>query len=383
MLFSPYWQKGSGKMSNNGIAIIDNVGSRAGMNYYDEGLVTALSSFLKNVNVYSDYIGCNSANYHAWFRVCRGRKKNKALTFAIYLVSGLFSRLSGCHVVVLHVFETSFAHIIIFAFFRMIGMKKIAIVHDVEGFVDGESKTLKKILLSKLVDYLVVHNQYSKKRLQEIIASPNSISIIEHGNYSHSRGIQYGKEEAREKLQLDTKSNYLLFFGQIKKIKGLDVLLNALPKVPQNCKLIIAGLPWHNDFTEYQRIIERERIKERVILKLHFISDIERDLLFSAADICVLPYLKVFTSGVMLMSMSFGLPAMVSSIPPFLEVVDDGVNGLVFDVNDSDSLACRINRAFLDANSLVKIAQKAKEEVADRFSWEKIGLKYRKLIKAI
>ena len=53
----------------------------------------------------------------------------------------------------------------------------------------------------------------------------------------------------------------------------------------------------------------------------------------------VLPYKIIFQSGVLMMSSSFNVPVIVSDLEPFLDIIENQINGLVFKVNDVKSLA--------------------------------------------
>ena len=57
----------------------------------------------------------------------------------------------------------------------------------------------------------------------------------------------------------------------------------------------------------------------------------------------VLPYKIIFQSGVLMMSSSFSVPVIVSDLEPFLDIIENQINGLVFKVNDVKSLAEKIN----------------------------------------
>ncbi|MEQ9186588.1 MAG: glycosyltransferase, partial [Cryomorphaceae bacterium] len=81
------------------------------------------------------------------------------------------------------------------------------------------------------------------------------------------------KVDARELLQLEPDGIYLLFFGFIRKYKGLDLLLEAMgnEKLRQRgVKLIVAGESY-DGMDEYHEIIARLGLEDRVMLKTEFI----------------------------------------------------------------------------------------------------------------
>ena len=96
--------------------------------------------------------------------------------------------------------------------------KTVVTIHDIDpfkgkGFLDFAS------LIVKLSDSIIVHNNFSKNELyKKIKFETKKINVIPHGNYINA--INYFKYSQK-------KLNNLLFFGQIKKVKGLDVVFKG------------------------------------------------------------------------------------------------------------------------------------------------------------
>jgi glycosyltransferase involved in cell wall biosynthesis len=114
-------------------------------------------------------------------------------------------------------------------------------------------------------------------------------------------------------------------------------------------------------------------LKEFCVLHIRYISDQEVPYFYAAADIVVLPYKRIYQSGVLLMAMSFGRPVVVSNIPGMLEVVTDGHTGLVFESENDQDLARRLIDAGNDSELLRRVAQRGYELMLARYSWTKIG----------
>src|SRR5690606_885122 len=105
-----------------------------------------------------------------------------------------------------------------------------------------------------------------------------------HGCYTRFINNRITRDEALARLKLSPDYQYILFFGLIKKVKGLEILLEALKGTEGKVKLIIAGKPWQNDFSAYQEIIERNGLEEKVVKHIRFIDDDEKDLFFNGAS---------------------------------------------------------------------------------------------------
>jgi glycosyltransferase involved in cell wall biosynthesis len=134
--------------------------------------------------------------------------------------------------------------------------------------------------------------------------------FIPHPLYDNFGDIM-SKSEAKEHLNLNKDDSYLLFFGFIRKYKGLDLLLHAM-KMIQNpsLKLIIAG-EFYEDAQPYLKLIDELKLVDRVILKTSFITDSEVKYYFCASDLVVQPYKSATQSGVTPLAYHFEIPMVV------------------------------------------------------------------------
>jgi len=135
----------------------------------------------------------------------------------------------------------------------------------------------------------------------------------------------------------------ILFFGMVRKYKGLDVLLRAMPKVlaRMECKLLIAG-EFYDSLDKYLELIRAYGLEPHVVLDNRYIPNEEVAGIFSRVDVLVLPYLNATQSAVARIALSNALPLIVSRSGGLSEIVVENVNGLLFPVGDSDALAEQI-----------------------------------------
>ena len=162
-------------------------------------------------------------------------------------------------------------------------------------------------------------------------------------------GAPKNKQEARGKLNLDIKTNYILFFGFIRDYKGLDLLLRAMADErikKSNIKLIIAGEYYSNE-KYYLDLIKDLNIKDQLVLATDFIPDSKVGDFFSACDIVVQPYKTATQSGVTQIAYHFEKPMIVTNVGGLPEIVPDGKVGYVVDV-DPIAIADAIQRFYVD-----------------------------------
>lgn len=191
--------------------------------------------------------------------------------------------------------------------------------------------------------------------------------VIQHPLYSHF-GERIPREEASRKLGLDPKRKTILFFGLIRLYKGLDILLEAFEKLPEDYQLIIAGEPY-GSFDRYQKIIDRITKPERIHMSLKYIKDSEVSVFFSAADIAVLPYRSATQSGISSVAYHFEVPMIVTDVGGLKETVGDTGTGIVAPECTPQAIMHEIERYFAEPQlkqSFITNIRKEKE----RLSWK-------------
>lgn len=153
------------------------------------------------------------------------------------------------------------------------------------------------------------------------------------------------KQAARQQLGLNPHKKWVLFFGFIRVYKGLDLLLKAIPQVPDAAiHFLIAG-EFYEDDTPYRQLIKDLHIEQRVHLVADFIPNDQVKQYFSAADLIVQPYRNATQSGVTPLAYHFEKPMVVTNVGGLPDYVDDGKTGLIAEPEPA-SLASAITRFF-------------------------------------
>jgi glycosyltransferase involved in cell wall biosynthesis len=273
---------------------------------------------------------------------------------------------------------------------RILMRKVVLTAHDVESFLEGlEVRALSRFIY-RLAHRVIAHNQVSKKELIERIGLvPEVIEVIPHGNYLHANRPMPSQAESRRVLDIPEQAKVLLLFGQIKEVKGLDLLIDAMPTVLKHhpdAVLLIAGRPWKNDFSIYEKSMERQSIRDRCITHIRYIHDEEVPFYYGASDVVVLPYRRIYQSGVLLMAMSYGMPVIASDLEGMKEIIRDGENGLLFRSEDDEDLAARMREILSDPSRAASLGNAAREYVRRHHDWDFIGIQtkllYDKLLRA-
>jgi glycosyltransferase involved in cell wall biosynthesis len=180
------------------------------------------------------------------------------------------------------------------------------------------------------------------------------------------------REEAARYLGLDPGDKYLLFFGLVRKYKGLDLLLDAFARVKEeieNLKLVIAG-EFYERKDEYLEQIAKSGMGDRILLHDRFIPSGEVKYYFCLADLVVQPYRTATQSGISQIAYHFGVPMVVTGVGGLSEIVPHGRVGYVTDVDEK-----AVAEAILDffcGNRAGEFRSNIQTE-KKRFSWDAMG----------
>ncbi len=176
------------------------------------------------------------------------------------------------------------------------------------------------------------------------------------------------KAEARRRLGLPADVPVLLFFGYVRRYKGLDVLLRALPEVlrRRQVRVLVAG-EFYEPVGTFRRVAEELGVTEAVVLRDVFVPNEQVPLYFAAADVVVLPYRSATQSGIVPMAYAHERPVVTTRVGGLPEVVEEGKTGFLADPEDPSSLAAAILR-FLEVRDRVDWAAEIRR-VRERMSW--------------
>jgi len=248
---------------------------------------------------------------------------------------------------------------------KQTGAKVIAITHNL---IPHEKQAFSSILTNYFVnsiDGLICLSTSVLGDLREFNKSLPAL-CIPHPVYD-IYGAKVTKEEGLSHLGLDVHKKYLLFFGLIRKYKGLDLLLEAFAQVKTpDLMLLIAG-EFYEPISTYLEQAERLGISGSVIFTDSFIPDSEVKYYFSAAEMVAQPYITATQSGVTQIAYQFDCPMLVTNTGGLAEIVFDLKTGFVCE-KDPVEIAAKID-LFFNSNMATGMIENIKLE-KHRFSWD-------------
>jgi glycosyltransferase involved in cell wall biosynthesis len=182
-------------------------------------------------------------------------------------------------------------------------------------------------------------------------------------------GETVSKSAARRQLEIPENERWILFFGFIRKYKGLDILLESMadPRIRDaKIKLLVAG-EFYEDEKVYRDQIERLGIADSVRLDSSFIGKEKIKDYFCATDIVVQPYRTATQSGITQIAYHFGRPMLVTDVGGLSEIVDDKQSGYVVPVDPASIASAVVD--FYSNQREVQMAANVRS-ASSRFSWK-------------
>ena len=163
-----------------------------------------------------------------------------------------------------------------------------------------------------------------------------------------------------------------LFFGFIRRYKGLHVLLDSMPEViarQPEIRLIVAGESYEDE-SVYIDQIKAKQMTDHVDLHIDYIPVDRVKLYFSAANVVVQPYVSATQSGVAQIAYHFDRPLIVTDVGGLAEFVPHEVAGLVVPPNDTKALADSVSRFFSESleSKLIEGVRIEKK----KYSWDRL-----------
>lgn len=264
------------------------------------------------------------------------------------------------------------------------------IVHSLKTFNE-----LKKIFPKK--KYTLIEQSDKRQDHRQLNSNHRQVLKLYHPVYDMFKpDPNFDKEKVKGKLGL--RKNVFLFFGFIRKYKGLHNVIQSFAKLAKernDVSLLIVGESFWNtldtkklstkikkslfglikkvllkggdDESDYRplNLIDELGIKDNVVVVNRYVGNEEVNKYFQTADCNVLFYLVATPSGVESIAYNFRLPSIATKVGHFPETIKDGYNGYLAEPNNIDSMY-NVMKKFLES----PIPRERIEEQAKNMSWE-------------
>ncbi len=235
---------------------------------------------------------------------------------------------------------------------------------------------------------------WSLKRIERLVAVSNAIheELLEAGFPEHQiaqipNGVDVEAFKPRRntgsaKGQQDTQKQRILYVGRLSPEKGPDILIEAFrlltTQTSNSARLLLVGKGQMSQFLE--RRVRDYRLEDLAEF-VGSVSDVQPYL--QAADLFVLPSRAEGLSVALLEAMACGLPVVATAVSGTVDVIHDGVNGLLVEPEDPEVLAQAIKRLLDDPEFARRLGREARSTVEEKYSLQLVAERYIKLYREL
>jgi D-inositol-3-phosphate glycosyltransferase len=377
--------RASGKLE---VFYVEPIGGHRGMHYYDFELCLALQSLGVDVTL----LTCDETRgvsipaalqvefpFHGIYG--DASKAVRGLRYLQGLVRiGLAMERRGIPLAHFHYFHFPPVDYLCHAWLRGLGKRYVLTVHDVVPF---DAKVSHLGWLRRLyhgADRIIVHARSNRDTIvQGFGISQDKVGVIPMGPYlSFAHRHDLPPSVAKQRLGLVPDAPVVMFFGQIKRVKGLKYLIRAFREVVERhprAHLLIVGPEWKESFDPYAALVERLHLSDHVSTRIEYVPDEEVGLYFSAADVVALPYTECYQSAVLYMAYSFGRPVVASAVGGLAEVVQDGSTGLLVEPKHVEQLGAALCAVLEDAEAARTMGELGRAVASKEYGWKETARK--------
>jgi glycosyltransferase involved in cell wall biosynthesis len=226
--------------------------------------------------------------------------------------------------------------------------KIIFVCHNVEEHEKNCIGWLKRIVTRNILGKahgFILHSRGEENQLSQLLKDKMKPSVVAPiPIYEVFNKNRYTPITSKEILGIPSQQRVILFFGFVRKYKGLDYLLKALPIVKTfdpNILLLIVGEVWgrKKNYDRYIRSIKNLGIEENIRFINRYVPNEEVELYFKASDIAVLPYINGSGSAILQVAYGMDRPVIATGIGAFEDVVEHGKTGFIVPPADEKGLA--------------------------------------------
>jgi glycosyltransferase involved in cell wall biosynthesis len=232
------------------------------------------------------------------------------------------------------------------------------------------------------MDAIIVHTEPNRARLEVLYPEASGrVHVVPHAAWAP--GARPSKEAARANLGIAGPGPIVLFFGAIRRNKGLGLLLEALKILSDDggsCpRLLVAGRPDREGFGEYEETIRRLRIGDLVDRRPTFVAEQDVAKYYAACDVVALPYEPSFQaqSGILLDAYSHGRPVVVTDVGGVGTTVREDQTGEVIDERTPAVLAAAIRRVLNNPEQQAALVARLAHLQATKYSWGEMAKRTR------
>ena len=209
--------------------------------------------------------------------------------------------------------------------------KHTKVISIIDNMIPHEKRMGDRLLTKyfvKTVDGFIAMSEKVKNDIKTFSHKP--VSISPHPIFNHF-GDPITKMEARTQLGLPQQDKIILFFGYIRKYKGLDLLIQAMAdeRIKKlGIQLMVVG-EFYADASGYHDLVKALGLQNQIKFYSNYIPDGEVKNFVCSADFIIQPYKNATQSGVTPLAYHFEKPMLVTNVGGLADTVPNLKTGIV------------------------------------------------------
>ena len=252
--------------------------------------------------------------------------------------------------------------------------KHTKVISIVDNMIPHEKRIGDRLLTNyfvKTVDGFIAMSEKVKNDIKTFSHKP--VSISPHPIFNHF-GDPITKLEARLQLGLPKEDKIILFFGYIRKYKGLDLLIHAMANEAikkLGIQLMIVG-EFYEDASAYHDLVSSLGLQDQIKFYSNYIQDGEVKNYVCSADFIIQPYRNATQSGVTPLAYHFEKPMLVTNVGGLADTVPNLKTGIVV-APTTEAIAKGIETLYeLGENNFIPNIKEEKK----KYSWAQMTEKF-------
>jgi glycosyltransferase involved in cell wall biosynthesis len=278
---------------------------------------------------------------------------------------------------IIHCHESDRFHTIVAAMTKKL-LKKKAIAVVTSSGAGSDFARLKK----RTFGHYFLRKLHYLDKLITLCTISTTEAINEGFNEGMIKVIPNGVDTLQLKpLAKKSSKTTLIYVGRLVKTKGVHILLDAFHQILKNgisASLIIAG-----DGPEREKLVSLTH-RLGISSNTHFHGSVKNVApLLQKSDVFVLPSSVEGLPNALLEAMSCGLAVVATRVGGNTEIIEDGINGLLIDPEDSQLLSITLMKILKEKETIEKLGRNARKTIEDGFSIDYITTEHEKFYKEL
>jgi glycosyltransferase involved in cell wall biosynthesis len=262
-------------------------------------------------------------------------------------------------------------------FYRRLAAGGIPVVftaHDPLPNVGGAARRASFAATARSFPRVICHSDWGRRALVERCGvDPGRVRVVPHGAFGYLRDVP------RVPPPVPAAGPLAALPGILRPYKGADVLVRAWPAVRElvpEATLVVAGRAMM-DLAALGTPGAGIEILDR------FLSDAELAALLRRAEVVVLPYRRIDSSGVLFAALAFGRALVLSDVGSFRELHDEHGIGVLVPPDDPAALATAVAGVLEDDAGRAELEAASRRAAAGPFAWDAVARRHEEIYREL